>query len=104
MDASDQCSLSRIWGGIHPGCDDLPGRHMGEAIAPESYWKAVRYFNGQISCPADMTADHAVDVADLLALLSSWGECSFCSTDIDGDGMVGVTDLLGVLSAWGACD
>ena len=28
-DASDQCSLSRIWGGIHPPCDDLPGRRIG---------------------------------------------------------------------------
>ena len=25
-DASDQCSLSRIWGGIHPSADDIPGR------------------------------------------------------------------------------
>ena len=28
-DASDQCSLSRIWGGIHPPADDLPGRRIG---------------------------------------------------------------------------
>ena len=27
-DASDQCSLSRIWGGIHPPADDIPGRIM----------------------------------------------------------------------------
>ena len=25
-DAADQCSLSRIWGGIHPPVDDIPGR------------------------------------------------------------------------------
>ena len=25
-DAADQCSLSRIWGGIHPPADDIPGR------------------------------------------------------------------------------
>lgn len=24
-DASDQCSLSRIWGGIHPPTEDVPG-------------------------------------------------------------------------------
>ncbi|MCP8899874.1 hypothetical protein [Gilvimarinus xylanilyticus] len=29
-DASDQCSLSRIWGGIHPPVDDLRGRFIGE--------------------------------------------------------------------------
>jgi hypothetical protein len=28
-DASDQTSLSRIWGGIHPPIDDLPGRRIG---------------------------------------------------------------------------
>ena len=28
-DASDQCSLSRIWGGIHPPADDIPGRIIG---------------------------------------------------------------------------
>ena len=29
QDAADQCSLSRIWGGIHPPIDDIPGRLMG---------------------------------------------------------------------------
>ncbi len=28
-DASDQCSLSRIWGGIHPPIDDIKGRFLG---------------------------------------------------------------------------
>ena len=32
QDASDQTSLSRIWGGIHPPADDLPGRAIGEQI------------------------------------------------------------------------
>ena len=31
-DASDQTSLSRIWGGIHPPADDIPGRKMGIEI------------------------------------------------------------------------
>ena len=31
-DASDQTSLSRIYGGIHPPIDDLPGRYIGEKI------------------------------------------------------------------------
>ena len=30
-DAADQCSLSRIWGGIHPPADDIPGRLIGGA-------------------------------------------------------------------------
>ena len=31
-DAADQTSLSRIWGGIHPPADDLPGRRMGAEV------------------------------------------------------------------------
>lgn len=31
-DAADQCSLSRIWGGIHPPIDDIPGRKIGEQV------------------------------------------------------------------------
>ena len=34
-DASDQTSLSRIWGGIHPPQDDLPGRLIGIEIAED---------------------------------------------------------------------
>ena len=44
-DASDQCSLSRIWGGIHPPADDLPGRLLGEKIGVDAYNFALPYFN-----------------------------------------------------------
>lgn len=43
-DASDQCSLSRIFGGIHPPADDIPGRFMGAYIGPKAYNKAITYF------------------------------------------------------------
>ncbi|NQY08404.1 MAG: T9SS type A sorting domain-containing protein [Flavobacteriales bacterium] len=36
-DASDQCSLSRIWGGIHPPVDDMPGRLIGEKIGVRAF-------------------------------------------------------------------
>ena len=45
-DASDQSSLSRIWGGIHPPADDIPGRVIGEIIAEDVFNFAVPYFNG----------------------------------------------------------
>ncbi len=48
-DASDQCSLSRIWGGIHPPADDIPGRIIGEQIGVQSFELAEMYFNGQIT-------------------------------------------------------
>lgn len=43
-DASDQCSLSRIWGGIHPPADDLPGRKIGEKIGVDAFELAEQYF------------------------------------------------------------
>lgn len=45
-DASDQTSLSRIWGGIHPPVDDIPGRHMGIDIGQDAMALAERYFLG----------------------------------------------------------
>jgi len=45
-DASDQCSLSRIWGGIHPPADDIPGRLIGEQIGIAAFDFAEMYFNG----------------------------------------------------------
>ncbi|WP_432411580.1 T9SS type A sorting domain-containing protein [Rasiella sp. SM2506] len=47
-DASDQTSLSRIWGGIHPPVDDIPGRKLGEQIGLEAFSLAEAYFNGEI--------------------------------------------------------
>lgn len=48
-DASDQCSLSRIWGGIHPPADDIPGRKIGAVIGVEAFEFAEKYFNGVIT-------------------------------------------------------
>ncbi len=48
-DASDQCSLSRIWGGIHPPADDLPGRFIGEKVGKDAYAYAIPYFTGKNS-------------------------------------------------------
>jgi hypothetical protein len=47
-DASDQTSLSRIWGGIHPPVDDLPGRRLGIIIAGNAFKLADAYFRGEV--------------------------------------------------------
>lgn len=47
-DASDQCSLSRIWGGIHPPADDIPGRKMGNEIGPAAWQRANQYWDGEV--------------------------------------------------------
>ena len=48
-DASDQTSLSRIWGGIHPPADDIPGRIIGEKIGVDAFHLAERYFTGTVT-------------------------------------------------------
>lgn len=46
FDASDQASISRIYGGIHPPADDFPGRRIGHEVGPEAWEFAMAYFNG----------------------------------------------------------
>ncbi len=48
-DAADECSLSRIYGGIHPTQDDIPGRFMGSKIGPDSFALAKDYFDGRVT-------------------------------------------------------
>jgi hypothetical protein len=48
-DASDQTSLSRIWGGIHPPIDDIKGRIIGDKIGTDAFNLALEYFEGTLS-------------------------------------------------------
>ena len=60
-------------------------------------------FSDPNTCVGDFDGSGAVEVADLLDLLSKFGnECSGCATDLDGDGSVQVSDLLNLLSVFGA--
>ena len=43
-DAAEQSALSRIWGGIHPPIDDIPGRLIGIKIGQQAYTFATSYF------------------------------------------------------------
>jgi len=48
QDAADETSISRIYGGIHPTADDIPGRFMGYDIGHQAFALADAYFNGQV--------------------------------------------------------
>jgi len=100
-DASDQCSLSRIWGGIHPPADDLPGRLMGLVIGPQAWDRAVELYEGGASCAEDINDDGIVNAADLGALIGDWG-CTGpdCVADVNQDGIVNSADLGLVIGAW----
>lgn len=50
----------------------------------------------------DVNGDGFVNVADLLAVITSWGPCgkNLCCTDVDADGTVGPLDLLLIIQGW----
>ncbi len=55
-DAADQCSLSRIWGGIHPPIDDLRGREIGTVIGQDAFALARQIFEATTSPVDDLVA------------------------------------------------
>ena len=98
-DASDQCSLSRIWGGIHPIADDLPGRLMGLVIGPQAFDLATQHFDGFDGCLGDLNGDNEVNFSDLQVVLSAWGLSD--GGDLNDDGETDFSDLQILLSSWG---
>ena len=54
-------------------------------------------------CP-DTDGNSIINIHDLLAVISNWGECGECPGDVDDSGVVDVTDLLTVINGWGECD
>ncbi len=64
-DASDQTSLSRIWGGIHPPVDDIPGRLIGIEIGHDAFAFAEQYFNGDLVTSIEV--EHSLEYKKYLA-------------------------------------
>ncbi|MBL0125973.1 MAG: T9SS type A sorting domain-containing protein [Flavobacteriales bacterium] len=65
-DASDQCSLSRIWGGIHVPVDDIPGRLVGQVVGPDAVNAANALFASDRPQVTAVTAtDAAINIADI---------------------------------------
>lgn len=59
-DASDQCSLSRIWGGIHPPADDIPGRIIGMKVGINAFDHAVEYIESGLPRVLEVNASEEV--------------------------------------------
>ena len=97
-DASDQCSLSRIWGGIHPPADDLPGRRIGLAVAEHALNRALPLIEANAPCVGDINTDGTRGVDDFLFILASYNDVPMNGTeDLTYDGVVGVDDILAFL-------
>ena len=52
-------------------------------------------------CPLDLNNNGAIEVSDLLIILSDFGCASDCIGDVNGDGVVTVSDILDILSSFG---
>ncbi len=53
------------------------------------------------SVAGDANGDGLVNVADVLAIVDSWGICGpQCQADLNSDGLVNVVDLLLVIDSW----
>lgn len=63
-DAADQCSLSRIYGGLHPPCDDIPGRRVGLAVGPLAFDKADSFITAHVPHIANVEPEtNAIDAS-----------------------------------------
>ncbi|MFD2823551.1 T9SS type A sorting domain-containing protein [Lacinutrix iliipiscaria] len=78
-DASDQTSLSRIWGGIHPPIDDIRGRIIGEEIGIDAFNLATQYFDGSLHTDEYSEAESLISIypnpaSELLHIKTSLNE------------------------------
>jgi len=101
-DAADEAGISRLWGGIHPRADDLPGRLLGQQIGLLAWDKAQAYYDGLIPCPEDLDGDALIDMTDL-AIVGSYWQGQDPNADLNQDGLVNLADLLAVVALYGEC-
>ncbi len=87
-DAADQCGLSRIWGGIHPPVDDIPGRKIGKIVGPKCFDFAKQYFYRDNDHDGFLSFEDCNDYDARINPNTIW------YADFDGDGYVNVQDSL----------
>ena len=55
-------------------------------------------------CPGDANQSGAVDIDDLVLVITSWGQTgAHVPADVTHNGVVDIDDLVQVITAWGAC-
>ena len=92
QDAANESALSRIWGGIHPPADDIPGRIIGEKIGSNAFTVALSYFS-------DTDNDGICDGQDNCPTVPNPGqELNQWYVDLDGDG-IGQDSLVALCDA-----
>jgi hypothetical protein len=73
-------------------CHNLPHEDMG---------MMRNFLLTDVLCPADLTHDGMVDVADFLEIIAKWGTPF---GDVTGDDKTDVADILATIADWGICD
>lgn len=86
-DASDQTSLSRIWGGIHPPIDDVPGRLIGAEVGKQAFKKAKELFDTRDSTDVQqsMTILHPIPFEQQININTTYtGDCEIRFYNLSG--------------------
>jgi hypothetical protein len=105
----DECVLDDDGDGVcNPlelsGCqDDTACNYDESATDPGTCFYPDEGYNcdGSPLCLEDLNANGAIDVGDVLLVLSEFGCQSDCTADVTGDGFVIVDDILVVLAVFG---
>lgn len=90
-----------------------PGLHdtLGEAVLGAGAERSpgsedtVAASDSNRSAIIEFTGEPVIGIADLITLLSQWGDCPAqpteeCEADLAGDDVVGILDLVLLLSNW----
>jgi len=95
-DAADQSGLSRIWGGIHPPVDDIPGRNAGILVAQNALARGRLFFEGTAPLSdVDIRPSGNINLNQ-----SSSSGCSISNTNDKQDPTLLFSLLLGLLYCW----
>jgi hypothetical protein len=87
-----------------PGCSEVDACNYNSlATDPDDCIYPLEGYDcqGVSLCPLDLNNNGAIEVSDLLIILSDFGCTSGCIGDVNGDGIVTVSDILNILSSFG---
>lgn len=62
---------------------------------------SLRIESNSPACKADLSGDKTVNLADIVSVLSKWGQTGTLVQDINGDGVINLADLQYILTNWG---